>query len=126
VFALCTPISAVWLTAAGLVDLGFTLHAVERAGQSPPSPSHDVSRVQIGLMVPQAGLSALLLGIHLAERCPDRGLPWLFYGLPAAWSLGLVLHGAWALSQPEPGATAASLSMPLLPTGSGLRVGRRF
>lgn len=83
---------------------------------SPPAyPPGEVSQAQLGLMVPQVALSALLWGTAGPSCDGDwKYVPILYYGLPMAWSLALIGHGAWALDASQRDASALAGSMPAL------------
>ena len=113
--ALCHVLGGAWVIASGLVDLGFSVNAIAYGVRTPAYPPREVSQAQLGLMVPQVALSAVLWPT-LGAGCKDSGkyMPILYFGVPLAWSLALIGHGAWALDASNRDAAALAGAMPAL------------
>lgn len=114
----CRLVMTLWGLPSVLIDLGFTtsiiLHSLD--GES---LGRSAAIAEVVLMSIQLAGSGLGLGASISERSPCSAA---VFGVTAAYSTGLLIHGAWVLGHPPQEPPVQLLQQPL-PSLRALRLG---
>ena len=114
-----------WGLPSVLLDIGFTTHIILKGVDGEPV-GRGAAIAEVVLMSIQLAGSGLGLGASLSERNTCSAA---VFGVTAAYSAGLLIHGAWVLDHPPPEPPVGMLPQPLLlpslrPPRLGLGPGR--
>jgi hypothetical protein len=96
----CLPFGIGWLAITSFANLGFSVHAGLSSRRHPGYPGFEGAEAALGVMAPQALISAAGLAAGIPTRCfgsPAQAL--LYTGVPLLWSTALLAYNAWALYQ---------------------------
>ncbi|MFO0573060.1 MAG: hypothetical protein U1A78_03605 [Polyangia bacterium] len=121
----CRLVMTLWGLPAVLIDVGFTTSIILHAVDGEPI-GRGAAIAEVVLMSIQLAGSGLGLGASLSEH---KTCAAAVFGVTAAYSAGLLIHGAWVLGHPPPEPPVAMLPQPLLlpslrPPRLGLAPGR--
>lgn len=96
--AVCRVVMALWGLPAVLIDIGFTGNIIAHGADGEPV-GRSTAIAEVVLMSIQLPFSALGLAASISERSECTAA---VFAVTTVYSAGLLAHGAWALSQPEP------------------------